>query len=76
VPDARTGGERLVAFVVPQTDEMIDPAEISAYCAPRLDNYKCPGEARVVEQLPLTAAHKMDRAAPHRAGRGEEPPPA
>jgi acyl-CoA synthetase (AMP-forming)/AMP-acid ligase II len=56
--------------------EMIDPAEISAHCAPRLVNYKCPSEVRVVEQLPLTAAHKLDRAALRRAGRGEEPPPA
>ena len=76
MPDARTGGERLVAFIVPQTGEMIDPAEISAYCAPWLVNYKCPSEVRVVEQLPLTAAHKLDRAALRRAGRGEEPPPA
>jgi long-chain acyl-CoA synthetase len=76
MPDARTGGERLVAFIVPQTGEMIDPTEISAYCAPSLVNYKCPSEVRVVEQLPLTAAHKLDRAALRRAARGEEPPPA
>jgi long-chain acyl-CoA synthetase len=76
MPDARTGGERLVAFIVPQTGEMIDPAEISAYCAPGLVNYKCPSEVRVVEQLPLTAAHKLDRTALRRAGRGEEPLPA
>ena len=30
VPDARTGGERLVAFVVPCTGKIVDPAEISA----------------------------------------------
>jgi long-chain acyl-CoA synthetase len=76
MPDARTGSERLVAFIVPQTGEMIDPAEISAYCAPGLVNYKCPSEVRVVEQLPLTAAHKLDRTALRRAGRGEEPLPA
>jgi long-chain acyl-CoA synthetase len=29
VPDARTSGERLVAFVVPRTGEMVDSAEIA-----------------------------------------------
>jgi long-chain acyl-CoA synthetase len=70
--DARTGGERLVAFVVPRTGEMVDSAEISAYCASRLANYKCPSEVRVVELLPITAAHKLDHAALRRAARGEQ----
>jgi long-chain acyl-CoA synthetase len=74
MPDARTGGERLVAFIVPQTGEMIDPAEISSFCEPRLVNYKCPSEVRVVTQLPLTAAHKLDRAALRRASGGRQPP--
>jgi long-chain acyl-CoA synthetase len=30
VPDARSGGERLVAFIVPRTGERIDVDEISA----------------------------------------------
>jgi long-chain acyl-CoA synthetase len=75
VSDARTRGERLIAFVLPRTGEMIDPAEISAYCASRLVNYKCPTEVRVVGQLPITAAHKLDHAALRRAARGEQPPP-
>ena len=72
VPDARTGGERLVAFVVPRTGKIVDPAEISAYCASRLVNYKCPSEVRVVGQLPITAAHKLDRVALRRAARCEQ----
>jgi enoyl-CoA hydratase/carnithine racemase len=36
VPDARTGGERLVAFVVPRTGEKVNAAEIYAHCASRL----------------------------------------
>src|SRR5271170_7794024 len=72
VPDARTGGERLVAFIVPQTGEMIDPAEISAHCASRLVGYKCPTEVRVVGQLPLTGAQKLDRIALRRAASGEQ----
>jgi long-chain acyl-CoA synthetase len=72
VPDARTSGERLVAFVVPRTGEMVDSAEIAQYCALRLVNYKRPSEVRVVEQLPITAAHKLDHAALRRAARGEQ----
>jgi long-chain acyl-CoA synthetase len=72
VPDARTGGERLVAFVVPRTGELVDPTEISRYCAERLANYMCPSEVRVVEQLPITAAHKLDHVALRRAARGDQ----
>jgi hypothetical protein len=32
-PDARTAGERLVAFVVPRPGEMVDAAEISGTAA-------------------------------------------
>jgi long-chain acyl-CoA synthetase len=56
-------GERLVAFVVPRAGEGIDVAEISAYCASRLVDYKCPSEVRVVRQLPITRALKLDRVA-------------
>jgi long-chain acyl-CoA synthetase len=72
MPDARTGGERLVAFVVPRASEQVDAAEISAHCASRLVGYKCPSEVRVVERLPLTAAQKLDRVALRRAARGEQ----
>ncbi len=63
VPDPRNGSERLVAFVVPQMDETIDPGDISAYCAARLVGYQCPTEVRVVKQLPVTGAQKLDRVA-------------
>jgi long-chain acyl-CoA synthetase len=72
VPDARTGGERLVAFVAPRTGEKVDAAEISAHCASRLVGYKCPTEVRVVGQLPLTGAQKLDRMALRRAACGEQ----
>jgi long-chain acyl-CoA synthetase len=74
VPDARTGGERLVAFVVPRTGETVDPTEILRYCAARLASYNCPSEVRVVQQLPITAAHKLDHVALRRAARGEQEP--
>jgi long-chain acyl-CoA synthetase len=47
-PDARTAGERLVAFVVPRTGEMVNAAEIAAHCASRLVGYKCPTEVRIL----------------------------
>jgi long-chain acyl-CoA synthetase len=72
VPDARTGGERLVAFVVPRTGENVDAAEISAHCVSRLVGYKCPTEVRVVGQLPITGAKKLDRMALRRAACGEQ----
>ena len=72
VPDPRTGGERLVAFVVPRTDQKVDAVEISAHCASRLVGYKCPTEVRVVGQLPLTGAQKLDRIALRRAACGEQ----
>jgi long-chain acyl-CoA synthetase len=62
-PDVRTGGERLVAFVVPRNGEMVDATEISTYCASRLVNYKWPSEVRVVGQLPVTSNQKLDRIA-------------
>lgn len=71
-PDARTGGERLVAFVVPRTGEKVAAAEISAHCASRLVGYKCPTEVRVVGRLPITGAQKLDRMALRRAARGEQ----
>jgi acyl-CoA synthetase (AMP-forming)/AMP-acid ligase II len=37
--------------------------QISASCRRRLLNYKCPSELQVVEQLPITAAHKLDHVA-------------
>jgi long-chain acyl-CoA synthetase len=72
VPDARTGGERLVAFVAPRTGEMVDAAENSTHCASRLVSYKWPTEVRVVGRLPVTGAQKLDRVALRRAACGEQ----
>ena len=71
-PDPPTGGERLVAFIVPRPGERAQEAEIAAHCAARLVNYKRPSEVRVVGQLPLTAARKLDRIALRRVARGEQ----
>src|SRR5258706_2240114 len=75
-PDARSGGERLVAFVVPRPHERIGAAEISAHSASQLVGYKCPTEVRVLEQLPITGTQKLDRIALRRAARGEQDAPS
>ena len=69
VPDARTGGERLVAYVVPREGETVAPDEIAAHLAERLVGYKIPGDIRVVEALPMTGAQKLDRVALRRMAR-------
>ena len=63
-PDPRTGGERLVAYVVPRAGEAPPTeAEIAAHLAERLVGYKVPDDIRIVEALPTTGAQKLDRIA-------------
>jgi long-chain acyl-CoA synthetase len=63
VLDARTGGERLIAFVVPVKEGTLDAGEIVTHCASRLAPYQCPAEIRIVTSLPMTGAQKLDRVA-------------
>ena len=63
VPDARTGGERLIAFVVPREGRALAAEEVAAHCAARLVAYSRPSEIRVVDRLPATGAQKLDRLA-------------
>ena len=72
-PDERSGGERVIAFVVPRADETIEAAEISAHCVSRLVSYKCPAEVHVLARLPLTSAQKLDRLALRRQLRTQMP---
>jgi long-chain acyl-CoA synthetase len=76
VPDERTGGERLVAYVVPRQDGGAPPTgpEIAAHCAERLVGYKVPDDVRVVEALPITGAQKLDRIALRRLARDATAP--
>ncbi len=67
VPDARTGGERLIAFVVSRHGEALAEMDIAAHCAAQLASHQCPSEIRVVERLPMTGAQKLDRMALRRA---------
>jgi long-chain acyl-CoA synthetase len=62
LPDQRTG-ERVVAFAVPRNGATLSAAEIGAFAAERLASFKCPADIRIVEALPMTSAHKLDRQA-------------
>jgi acyl carrier protein len=59
-PDA---GRRLVAYVVPATDEAPDAAGLRVYLAARLPDYMIPAAFAPVKSLPLTANGKLDYAA-------------
>ncbi|RZU31949.1 class I adenylate-forming enzyme family protein [Blastococcus saxobsidens] len=71
-PDERWG-EVIVAFVVPAPGSEPDPAELTAFTRDRLSPFKVPRAWRVVEQLPMTASAKVQRAELRRVA--AEPPP-
>jgi fatty-acyl-CoA synthase len=55
-------GELVVAFVVPAADADVDPDELEQHCRERLSPFKVPRAWRVVEELPMTASTKIQRA--------------
>jgi len=61
VPDERWG-ELIVAFVVPAAGRDPSPAELTDHCRDRLSPFKVPRLWRVVEDLPMTASAKVQRA--------------
>ncbi len=67
--DARSG-ERVVAFVVPRSGATLDPATLARHCADHLAPYQCPAAIHVIEALPMTGAHKLDRLALRRLAEG------
>ncbi|MCO1659051.1 acyl--CoA ligase [Pseudonocardia sp. S2-4] len=60
-PDERWG-ELVVAFVVPEPGAAIDPAELERHCRARLSPFKVPRAWRALEELPMTASTKVQRA--------------
>jgi long-chain acyl-CoA synthetase len=54
-------GERLVAFVA--ADPALTEEELRDHVAARVAAYMVPAEFRFVEELPMTAAAKLDRLA-------------
>jgi fatty-acyl-CoA synthase len=61
VPDERWG-ELVVAFVVPAEGLDPDPADLTEFCRNGLSPFKVPRLWRVVDDLPMTASAKVQRA--------------
>jgi crotonobetaine/carnitine-CoA ligase len=51
--------EEVLAFVVPRDGWTADPAELVAWCAERLADFKVPRYVQVVESLPKTPTQKV-----------------
>ncbi len=60
VPDADLGA-RVVAWIVADPGTAPDAAVLAAFCRERLAGFKCPREFRFVQELPRTAAGKLQR---------------
>lgn len=60
VPDPDLGA-RVVAWIVNESGVAPDAAVLTAYCRERLAGFKCPREFRFVNELPRTAAGKLQR---------------
>jgi acyl-CoA synthetase (AMP-forming)/AMP-acid ligase II len=56
-------GEIGVAFVVAAPGRAPDAAELRAWCARRLADYKAPDRVEFVDELPLTSMMKVDKLA-------------
>ena len=55
-------GELVVAFVVPAPGAEVDQAVLERHCRDRLSPFKVPRAWRVVDDLPMTASTKIQRA--------------
>ncbi len=53
--------EDVLAFVVLREGAQADPAELVAFCAERLSEYKVPRYVQTVETLPKTATQKVEK---------------
>ncbi|WP_246106304.1 acyl-CoA synthetase [Pseudonocardia kunmingensis] len=62
VPDEKWG-EAVKAVVVPRSGAGLDPAELIAFCADRLDRLKKPQSVDLVDALPVNRNGKIDRRA-------------
>ncbi|MCW2684553.1 MAG: Fatty-acyl-CoA synthase [Blastococcus sp.] len=73
VPDERWG-ELVVAFVVPAGDRDPDPEALAEFCRNGLSPFKVPRLWRVVDDLPMTASAKVQRAELRRMAAEDRPP--
>jgi fatty-acyl-CoA synthase len=71
-PDERWG-ELVVAFVVPVPGAEPRVEELAAFCRDRLSPFKVPRSWRIVDDLPMTASAKVQRAELRRWAAGPQP---
>ncbi|SPE64107.1 Dimodular nonribosomal peptide synthase [Streptomyces netropsis] len=63
VREDRPGERRLVAYLVPETGAAVSERAVREHAAAVLPDYMVPGAYVVLDRLPLTGNHKIDRAA-------------
>jgi acyl carrier protein len=68
VTDMASGDKRLVAHLVPQEPGELDLRELQAYLRQRLPEYMIPAALLPLQQMPMTAAGKIDRQSLATAG--------
>jgi crotonobetaine/carnitine-CoA ligase len=54
--------DEVMAAVVPGPGQQVDPADLTAWCAPRLAKFAIPRYVDVVAELPLTENGKIRKA--------------
>jgi len=63
VHEDESTGKRLVAFCVPEPEQVIDKTELRGFLTERLPDYMVPSAFVTLESLPLTPNGKIDRRA-------------
>ncbi len=61
--DDQPGNKRIVGYVLPEPDRVLDPEELTARLAAVLPDYMVPAVIVVLDRLPLTPNGKLDRKA-------------